>query len=461
METYFGHIRTSADAIKLFEACRLGILQRVRRRLSEKERQSIKSGSVFVWDEREAGMRRWTDGKNWSPSRVSGSFLTYREMDGKRTGQSDVALLQRQSIIAPQDSYHASDEELDEDNHEEYRYKLDGLMKQTFSITTSTGRNLHLISYYSRSDPNVMELSQPTLDPLLRHIVPSKAIYPESIFPEAQDSTVNCSEIQSVSYSSSHVTESSMPKNIGGLPQHQHSYAHSYSWSSSPKLTQNYPPNMNILPLLNPLYTVTPNKQAVNSQVHPQSQFRQLPDKENCDHSPKSALKNGTQPMTSSMYISTQDSPKLRSICDNPVPFSQSDSRPTGDLAYSLPAASSSQLRLLQEVPVSFLGQTKKSDKLISNSNYSTLAPSARNALLSGRIPSFSSFVYAHDPLDTDNVNNYSRDHSVLQSNEPDFSHKNWQSMNKRNEPMKWRPTVKIDDEDHRAIRVLDRKFCV
>src|SRR6478752_8794030 len=84
METYHGYVRTPADAIRLFEACRLGILPRVQRRLSEKERQSIRSGSVFVWDEREAGMRRWTDGKSWSASRVSGSFLTYREMEGRK-----------------------------------------------------------------------------------------------------------------------------------------------------------------------------------------------------------------------------------------------------------------------------------------------------------------------------------------------------------------------------------------
>src|SRR5690349_14849740 len=84
METYNVLVRTPTDAIILFEACRMGLLPRVQRRLSEKERQSIRSGSVFVWDEREAGMRRWTDGKSWSASRVSGSFLTYREMEGKR-----------------------------------------------------------------------------------------------------------------------------------------------------------------------------------------------------------------------------------------------------------------------------------------------------------------------------------------------------------------------------------------
>src|SRR5436305_2188385 len=86
METYYGYVKSPQDAILLFEACRMGFLSRIQRRLSEKERASIRSGSVFVWDEREAGMRRWTDGKSWSASRVSGSFLTYREMEGKRSG---------------------------------------------------------------------------------------------------------------------------------------------------------------------------------------------------------------------------------------------------------------------------------------------------------------------------------------------------------------------------------------
>ncbi|KAF2102067.1 hypothetical protein NA57DRAFT_10078, partial [Rhizodiscina lignyota] len=150
METYNGHVRTPQDAIILFEACRLGVLPRVQRRLSEKERQQIRSGSVFVWDEREAGMRRWTDGKSWSASRVSGSFLTYREMEGKRGG-----------------------------NGFPTSQPPDGLMKQSFSITTNSGQHLHLISYYARSQPTQAPLKQPSNDPTLRHIRPAKGMYPE------------------------------------------------------------------------------------------------------------------------------------------------------------------------------------------------------------------------------------------------------------------------------------------
>ncbi|PGH12377.1 hypothetical protein AJ79_04325 [Helicocarpus griseus UAMH5409] len=187
METYNGHVRTPADAIILFEACRIGLLPRVQRRLSEKERQSIKSGSVFVWDEREAGMRRWTDGKSWSASRVSGSFLTYREMEGKRGG-SHVAQASRGGKTP--ESNRGSDEDPGEGGEEGpdgYRYKPDGLMKQSFSITTSTGQHLHLISYYARSHPTAPGLNQPSTDPALRHIRPQKGLYPESSVNDQQN----------------------------------------------------------------------------------------------------------------------------------------------------------------------------------------------------------------------------------------------------------------------------------
>ncbi|KAJ9611676.1 Gluconate transport-inducing protein [Cladophialophora chaetospira] len=182
METYNGLVRTPTDAIILFEACRMGILPRVQRRLSEKERQSIRSGSVFVWDEREAGMRRWTDGKSWSASRVSGSFLTYREMEGKRGGNSyaNQPNGNRGTKTPEAVNEDASQGGEGEEGPDGYRYKPDGLMKQSFSITTSTGQHLHLISYYSRSHPASQVLRQPSTDPNLANITPAKGMYPES-----------------------------------------------------------------------------------------------------------------------------------------------------------------------------------------------------------------------------------------------------------------------------------------
>lgn len=125
-------------------------------------------------------MRRWTDGKSWSASRVSGSFLTYREMEGKRGGNNlSQPAPKRASGKSPDGSATGDSEGEGPDG---YRYKPDGLMKQSFSITTSSSQHLHLISYYTRS--NSQPLTQPSTDPSLRHIRPPKNMYPESTVNE-------------------------------------------------------------------------------------------------------------------------------------------------------------------------------------------------------------------------------------------------------------------------------------
>jgi Gti1/Pac2 family transcription factor len=81
--TWYGYVATSNDAFLIFEAVRSnGILAKVTRRPHERERdQLIKSGNIFVFDEQSSGIRRWTDGIAWSPSRILGNFLIYRELE--------------------------------------------------------------------------------------------------------------------------------------------------------------------------------------------------------------------------------------------------------------------------------------------------------------------------------------------------------------------------------------------
>jgi len=163
MESYIGHVQTQLDAIILFEACRLGLLPRIRRRLTDRERLRIGSGCVFIWDEHEAGLKRWTDGKSWSASRVSGSFLCYREMDfSKKRGAGS---------SSSSNSHSSGDDE-------ELRYKKDGLYKQSFSLTTATGLKLHMISYYKRSDLTL--LKQPSKDEALSSIQIPMDLYPDN-----------------------------------------------------------------------------------------------------------------------------------------------------------------------------------------------------------------------------------------------------------------------------------------
>ncbi|ORX81960.1 hypothetical protein K493DRAFT_196212, partial [Basidiobolus meristosporus CBS 931.73] len=164
METYFGIIESIQDALLIFEACRLGLLRRVQRRLSDKERQSLRSGSVYIWEEEEAGMRRWTDGRTWSPSRVHGCFLTYSELEGKRKA----ARLTDSPPTATASGMFA-----------ECEADFGCLIKQSLSCTTADHRKLHLVAYYRKSQLSADNPPTPSKDPFFAQIVIPKGLYPD------------------------------------------------------------------------------------------------------------------------------------------------------------------------------------------------------------------------------------------------------------------------------------------
>jgi hypothetical protein len=75
-QPYFGVVENTVQALRLVFAAWLGVVPRIVRRLNDTERkEKIVSGAVFVFGVEESGMRRWTDGRLWSPSRIDGNFL--------------------------------------------------------------------------------------------------------------------------------------------------------------------------------------------------------------------------------------------------------------------------------------------------------------------------------------------------------------------------------------------------
>lgn len=61
--TYIGHIATLRDAQLVFQACQDSTLVPVHRRLNDKERTAgIRSGYVYVWNDADSDIKRWTDG---------------------------------------------------------------------------------------------------------------------------------------------------------------------------------------------------------------------------------------------------------------------------------------------------------------------------------------------------------------------------------------------------------------
>ncbi|KAM0293623.1 hypothetical protein ACHAPM_011624 [Fusarium culmorum] len=200
METYYGYVKTSRDAFILLEACRLGILSRVQRRLLEEEKQAIRSGSVFVWDEGEADIRRWTDGKIWSSSRVSGSLLKYREMEGK---PGEFFSTNRRHYDKTTGSGRGRDENQHRRGYMRQSFKAGGFVKASLITTTSSGQYLHLISYYRPSQHGQPELQQPANDPTMQYVIHKMDMnmYPELQMDKADTSlATTCAPIQGPPY---------------------------------------------------------------------------------------------------------------------------------------------------------------------------------------------------------------------------------------------------------------------
>ncbi|KAJ2850529.1 Gluconate transport-inducing protein [Coemansia brasiliensis] len=193
METYYGFVSTSEDALALFEACRLGYKQRVPRRLSDAERAAIRSGSVFVWEENESGMKRWTDGRSWSPSRVQGCFLTYHEWEGRRRAQRHPSFHAMHGFNLPMNmhgmaipmgiaryGHFIGGPTKAGSTQVQYGFpKENGMLKKALSIRTTDGKRLHIIAYYSKEDHAQRRLLTPTTDPNFPKLVVPPNLYPD------------------------------------------------------------------------------------------------------------------------------------------------------------------------------------------------------------------------------------------------------------------------------------------
>lgn len=173
-----GYIASTTDALVIIEAYLLGIVNGIPRRPRYAEHHSlIKSGSVVIFEERSSGIKRWTDGLKWGPSRVLGNFLIYRELD-------DASNPIRKSTAKPRTSSRsgrkrtggASAANVAGSFGDWYQFKQDGLVKKTISVSVQE-RTLHLVSYFTMEDVMLGRLLTPTVEPGLAHIVPRMDLF--------------------------------------------------------------------------------------------------------------------------------------------------------------------------------------------------------------------------------------------------------------------------------------------
>jgi hypothetical protein len=197
--TFTGYVATTQDALLLFEACLTGVLHHVPRRPHDRERSHlVRSGSVFIYEENSSGIKRWTDGVTWSPSRILGNFLVYRELDkpfppGEKKRAMKKATRRPMPAGRPGEPYPRHDSQSYSPTSpsqtfperpqseleralvgslvDSYGFKDSGLVKKTMSVTV-LGVTHHLVSYYSVEDVIRGSLQPPSMVESLRYIRP-------------------------------------------------------------------------------------------------------------------------------------------------------------------------------------------------------------------------------------------------------------------------------------------------
>ena len=213
--TFHGFVHNSMDGLILFEACLSGKLHHVPRRPHDRERSSlIKSGSIFIYEENASGIKRWTDGVAWSPSRILGNFLIYRELEKPfPPGEKKRAMKRKRSSMpgepfprpdsdenegveqitpvsppSPNVNAEAKPDGLGNDQDKElersligslvdsYGFRPDGLVKKTMSISVN-GISHHMVSYYKVEDVKNNALPRPLTDARLQNITVRPELY--------------------------------------------------------------------------------------------------------------------------------------------------------------------------------------------------------------------------------------------------------------------------------------------
>ncbi|KIY64711.1 hypothetical protein CYLTODRAFT_328510, partial [Cylindrobasidium torrendii FP15055 ss-10] len=150
-----GFVETTLQALHLVYAARMGVIPRITRRLNEAEREALtRSGAVFIFSVDESGIKRWTDGLVWSPSRICGNFLVYREMSERPPPRGH-------RRPPPHFDYYSNDQEASSDFGV---VKDGGLVKKTITITID-GSDIHLVSYYTVADLEAGKLQTPASRP--------------------------------------------------------------------------------------------------------------------------------------------------------------------------------------------------------------------------------------------------------------------------------------------------------
>lgn len=139
MKKINGYIKNYDEAVLIMHAARLGTLTPATERLNAEEREHIESGNIFCFIEDDNGMKRWTDGRIWSPSKICGEFLIYQEVPRHLSKNSIKKRKELEKSLENSDSYINK-------SREDYLDRTT-MHKKTVSIKHGN-LTYHIIAYY-------------------------------------------------------------------------------------------------------------------------------------------------------------------------------------------------------------------------------------------------------------------------------------------------------------------------
>jgi hypothetical protein len=152
-----GFVKTINDAETLIEACRQGDLHFIHRRPRPSEQPH--SGCVFVFEEKASGIRRWTDGRRWTASRILGDFVIYGEMEAGRKESPTTKPGSPPQLV--EDETSERDFQLYGPLAKSFNFPPEGLIKKAICVKDA-GHAWHVVSYYRPVDVLRDRLTRPS-----------------------------------------------------------------------------------------------------------------------------------------------------------------------------------------------------------------------------------------------------------------------------------------------------------
>lgn len=166
---------------------------------------------------------RWTDGRSWGPSRISGSFLIYRETREKTRKES------ADSTVSASD------------------YLSDGLVKKTFRIDGTGGKKRHMVSYFNQADVDNCKLHSPLDFSNLAGIRLSSEIYPDFVTEEKSVASLGEPTLERISSHSEYRHHPQHEERAAANYYHQQAQQSSQA-DNSLKVSRHSPVNHSISP---------------------------------------------------------------------------------------------------------------------------------------------------------------------------------------------------------------------